>query len=64
MEETCQISGCNEKAVKSISRKKAVEVFGGRVKAEGRRVHICKKHYKEFKKATKKERELERLTWR
>jgi hypothetical protein len=29
----------------------------------GKRVQLCKKHYKEYKKKTKKERDLERLAW-
>ncbi len=30
---------------------------------EGRRAYLCKLHYKEYKKATKGERTVDRLTW-
>ncbi len=57
----CDVVGCEEEAVKTVARKKAEKIFdlGGR----GSKVHLCKKHYKEFKKKTKKERELERVGW-
>jgi len=61
-EKTCDVVGCDEEAVKTVSRKKAEKIFnlkGGK----STKVHLCKKHYKEFKKKTKKERELERATW-
>jgi len=29
----------------------------------GRRAGVCRNHYKEFRKATKEERELDRLGW-
>lgn len=34
--------------------------FSGTV---GRRVGVCRAHYKDFRKATKEERELDRLGW-
>ena len=61
-EKTCDVVGCDEVAVKTVSRKKAEKVLdlkGGR----STKVHLCKKHYKEFKKKTKKDRELERVGW-
>ncbi|MCI4433906.1 MAG: hypothetical protein RXP30_03290 [Thermoplasmata archaeon] len=57
----CDVQGCKNPAFKSVSREKAKEIFS--LKSEGRRVHLCKEHYKEFKKKTKKEREIERLGW-
>lgn len=30
---------------------------------EKTKVHLCKAHYKEFKKGTKKEREIQRMDW-
>jgi len=30
---------------------------------EPRRVHLCKDHYKQFRKKTKQERELDRAAW-
>ena len=60
-EKTCDVVGCDEPAVKTVSRKKAEKIFS--LKGKGTKVHLCKKHYKEFKKKTKKERELERIGW-
>jgi hypothetical protein len=63
--DTCAVVDCNEKGVKSLSTKKvksAVPNFTLK-SGSGKRVHLCKKHYKEFKKKTKKERDLERLAW-
>jgi hypothetical protein len=34
--------------------------FNGEV---GRRVGVCRAHYRDFRKATKEERELDRLGW-
>jgi len=61
-EKICDVEGCNQTAVKTVARKKAEKIFslkGGR----STKVHLCKEHYKEFKKKTKKERELERIGW-
>ncbi len=59
---TCEVSGCSEEAVRAVSAEKARKAGLSVSKTKGK-VHLCKKHYKEFKKATKKERELERLGW-
>ena len=61
-EKTCDVVGCDEEAVKTVSRKKAEKIFNLK-SGKSTKVHLCKKHYKEFKKKTKKERELERATW-
>ncbi len=61
-QKTCDVVGCEEEAVKTVARKKAEKVFslkGGK----STKVHLCKAHYKEFKKKTKKDRELERIGW-
>lgn len=57
----CDVVGCEEEAVKTVARKKAEKIFN--LEGRGSKVHLCKKHYKEFKKKTKKERELERVGW-
>ncbi len=57
----CDVIGCDEDAVKSVSRKKAEAIF--KLGGKGNKVHLCKAHYKEFKKKTKKERQLERVGW-
>jgi len=60
--EKCSVRGCDSDAYKSISREKASKVFSGDLEA-GRRVKLCRVHWKEYKKATKKERMLERWRW-
>ena len=62
--ETCMVSGCKEIAVRSISAEKLKKGLSGvSLKTDSRRAHICKKHYRQFRKKTKGERELERLGW-
>jgi hypothetical protein len=59
----CSISGCKNPVVKSVSSRKAKSALSG-VSSSGKRTYLCKQHYKEFKKATKKEREDETMGWR
>jgi len=56
----CSVEGCNREAIRSLSAAK-VEAAGLKVKGT-RRAYLCKEHYKEYKKATKKEKLLEK--WR
>jgi hypothetical protein len=61
VEDKCGVEGCANPGVKSYSRD-AVEKAGITVADEkAKRVHLCKEHNKEFKKATKDERMLEHL---
>jgi hypothetical protein len=61
----CGVQDCKEQGHKSISTKKVKSALTDLSLREGggKRVQLCKKHYKEFKKKTKKERELDRLGW-
>ncbi len=59
----CSVSGCDEPAIKSVSWKEANEKAGLGLKSGNGRAHLCKSHYRAFKKATKTDRELERLAW-
>ena len=59
---TCDVSGCSGESVKTVSASKA-KLAGLSFPSELRKVHLCKEHYKKFKKATKKDRELERMGW-
>ena len=61
-EQKCDVVGCSNPAVRSLPQKK-LSAAGLSFKSEQRRAHICKEHYKEYKKKTKKEREIERLGW-
>ncbi|MFQ6095060.1 MAG: hypothetical protein ACE5NN_02840 [Candidatus Bathyarchaeia archaeon] len=56
----CSVIGCDGNAVRSLSTDK-VAAAGLKVN-EGRHAYLCKDHYKEYKKATKKSRMLEK--WR
>ena len=57
----CSISGCGRDAVRSLSVEK-VRSAGLNVGSSERRAYLCKEHYKEFKKRTKKDKQLEK--WR
>ena len=56
----CSVVRCNKEAVRSLSREK-VGATGLKVD-EARRSYLCKDHYKEYKKETKKDKMLEK--WR
>jgi hypothetical protein len=56
----CEIQNCTKPAERSVSAENAKSV--GLKYAEGlKRVHLCKEHYRQFKKETKKERVIESL---
>lgn len=58
----CSVVGCDKEAVRSLSRTK-VSAAGLKV-GEVRRSYLCKDHYKEFKKETKKDKMLEKWRYR
>ena len=58
----CDVSGCKNRAERSLSRGE-VRNSGLSVGGDGRRVYLCRDHYKAWKKATKKSRSLERSRW-
>jgi hypothetical protein len=57
----CSVAGCSREAVRSISADK-VKTAGLNVSSKEKRAYICKEHYKEFKKKTKKDKTLDK--WR
>lgn len=57
----CSVSNCKNDAVRSLSAEK-VRSAGLNVGSGERRAYLCKEHYKEYKKKTKKEKMLEK--WR
>lgn len=61
-ERTCDVEGCSQKAERSVNAKKASKT-GLAVKGDRGNVHLCREHYRQFKKGTKEERKLERLGW-
>lgn len=58
----CSIAGCDENGVRSLNTAK-VENAGLRSESGGRKSVLCRAHYKEYKKETKKDRDLERARW-
>jgi hypothetical protein len=59
--EKCNVSGCSREAARSLSVDK-VKAAGLSVGTSESRAFICKEHYKEFKKKTKKDKILDK--WR
>jgi len=63
MADPCGILDCSNEAARSFPGVR-VKAAGLKVKDDdARRCGLCKDHYKKFKKATKEDRELERLAW-
>jgi len=58
----CNIDGCTNDGVRSLNTTK-VEKTGLRVTSTGKKTVLCKQHYKEYKKASKDDRELERARY-
>ena len=58
----CCVSGCQSQAERSLCRAEAGG-SGLSLGGDGRRVYLCREHYKAWKKATKKSRSLERSRW-
>jgi tetrahydromethanopterin S-methyltransferase subunit H len=57
----CDVSGCAGVAERSISTDKAKHA-GLNVGSGEKRVYLCREHYKEFKKKTKKDKTIDK--WR
>ena len=55
----CNVDGCDVDGVRSLNTTK-VENAGLRVNSTGKKTVLCKEHYKEYKKESKEDRELER----
>ena len=56
----CSVVGCGKDSVRSIARDK---VSASGLKVDGtRRSYLCRDHYKEYKKGSKKDKLLEK--WR
>ncbi|MCJ7471037.1 hypothetical protein MUO74_11215 [Candidatus Bathyarchaeota archaeon] len=58
----CSVSGCSNEAARSISADK-VKNAGLKVGNE-KRAYLCKEHYKDFKKKTKKDKRLEKMRFK
>ena len=58
----CSVSGCDKDGVRSFSTSK-VEGTGLSIPSDSKKTVLCKEHYKEWKKATKEDREVERARY-
>ncbi len=58
----CNVDGCDEDGSRSLNTVK-VERTGLRVTSMGKKSVLCKKHYKEWKKESKDDRDLERARY-
>lgn len=59
-QETCVVEGCGKIAERSVSGESAREAKL-QVDENIRRAYLCKEHYKQYKKSTKKDRLMESL---
>ncbi len=57
----CQVKDCDMESFRTVDAALAKKVFT--IEGNLNKVHLCKEHYREFKKGTKKERELQRANW-
>ncbi len=55
----CNVDNCDDDGARSLNTTR-VENAGLRVSSAGKKTVLCKKHYKEWKKESKGDRELER----
>ena len=58
----CSVSGCKNEAARSFLTDK-VKAAGLSVSSQEKHAYICKEHYKEYKKKTKKDKTLDRMRW-
>lgn len=56
----CSVTGCTEKAVRSISGSRTEKHL--QIQSGTRRAYLCQTHYKELKKKSRNERKVEQ--WR
>ena len=59
---SCDVPDCGEESFQTVPSDLASKVFTFTEKSTT--VHLCRTHYKEYKKGTKKERELKRMDWK
>ena len=59
---SCSVNGCKNPSERSIGRDQ-LSGSGLSAAGEGRRVYLCHDHYKTWKKATKKDRDMQRARW-
>jgi len=57
----CSVSGCSKDAIRSLSTEKAKSA-GLNVGTSEKRAYLCREHYKNYKKKTKKDKTIDK--WR
>jgi hypothetical protein len=62
-ERECDVIGCSNPAIRSVAGKRFSKAVSDAKVPGSRRVHVCKDHYRQFRKKTKSDRKLERLDW-
>ena len=55
----CNVTGCDKDGVRSLTTSK-VKDAGLSISSSSKKTPLCKEHYKEWKKATKQDRDVER----
>ena len=60
-EDICDVAGCSNPAERSFNIKQLAKSNLSLKSSDLRQVHLCKEHYKEFKKQTKTSRELDQV---
>ena len=61
VEEVCDVLGCDKTVERSFNIKQVSRSSLKLKNPDIRQVHLCKEHYKEFKKETKTDREIDQL---
>ncbi len=60
--EACLVPRCGAEAVRRLSLTEARRAFPD-LPEKGRRAPLCREHYRTWKKMTKQQRTIDRLTW-
>ncbi|HTP53676.1 MAG TPA: hypothetical protein VML94_01770 [Thermoplasmata archaeon] len=60
--EPCLVKGCGAPSVRHLALAEARRGFPD-LPEKGRRAPLCREHYREWKKATRDARKLDRLGW-
>jgi len=53
MADQCDVTGCTNEKFRTVPRKSAEKLFS--LNSRSTKVHLCKEHYKRYKKETKKD---------
>ena len=61
-EEPCIVRGCGAPSARRLSLTEARKAFAD-LPDKGRRAPLCREHYRAWKKTTKQQRALDRITW-